>query len=355
MKSKNKTRDRILTLSAIVLLIFLLAFSRTIFGAYVERILILCAIYAIAALSMSIVNGFTGMFSLGLPGFMAIGAYVFTILSLPVSTKATVFYVQPIVPWLANVQLPMLLALVLGGVLAALAAFLIGFPVLRLRGDYLAIATLGFSEIIRIMISTMQSVTNGASGISQIPNFVNKWVAFAILAVITIFLLAMMRTSYGRAFKSLREDEVAAQSMGINLFKHKLIIFMVSGFIAGIAGGMLASFVTAVDPNQFRFVMAYNILLMVVLGGQGSISGAIVGAFTVTITQEYMRVLDDPIDFGFFKYPGISGMRMVVYSILLMVILLFWNRGLFGDEEFSWNRLIRGSQKMVRKVTRRVD
>lgn len=348
MTSSSK-RNMILTLVAIVLLIVILAVIEPLCGKYVSRIVKLSAIYAICALSMNMVNGFTGLFSLGQPGFMAIGAYVCAILTLAPADKVSVFYITPMPSFLANIHMPFLVALIMGGLLAAGIAFLVGFPVLRLKGDYLAIATLGFSEIIRVILQNMQSITNGPLGINKIPAHVSIWVAFGVLAFIAAFMLVMMKTTYGRALKAIREDEIAAQAMGINLFKHKMLAFALSGFIAGISGGLLASLVGAIDPTQFKFTLAYTLLLMVVLGGQGSISGSIIGAFIITIAQELLRFMDEPIHIGFIHYPGIEGMRMVVFSAMLMIIILFWSRGIFGSQEFSWNRLIDSFKKIGRK------
>lgn len=351
---KKTSRPRLATIVALAGLVVTLAVCPTLFGPYVTRILALSAIYAICALSMNMVNGFTGLFSLGQPGFMAIGAYTVALLTVTPADKETVFYMTPIAPALANVQTSFAAALLIGAALAAVAAFLVSFPVLRLQGDYLAIATLGFSEIIRIVFQNAQSVSNGALGINKIPTpaidlhiggqrvYIELvlWISFAILALIIVFMLRLMKTSWGRAFKSIREDETAAQAMGINLFKHKMIAFVLSGFIAGLSGGLLAVLVAAVSPDQFKFVLAYNILLMVVLGGQGSISGSVVGAFVITIAQELLRFIDQPFKVGFISYPGVDGMRMVVFSGLLMYIILFWSRGIFGSEEFSWHNML---------------
>lgn len=335
------TRNRILTLLSLIFFCAFLANVQRFFGSYITRVVKLCAVYAICALSLNLVNGCTGLFSLGQAGFMAIGAYVTTVLFIPTSVKLRVFYLSPMPSWLANLQVPYLPAVLVGGLFAAVAAFLIGLPVLRLKGDYLAIATLGFSEIIRVAILNTPSFTNAAIGITRIPGNATVWLTYGIFAVVTIFLLILMKTSYGRAFKAIREDEVAAEAMGINLFKHKMISFVLSGFIAGISGSLIASVVGTIDPTQFRFTLTYNILMMVVIGGLGSISGSILGVFIVTIGLELLRFVDEPINFGLFRYPGISGMRMVIFSLILMVILLFWNQGIFGTGEFSWNALIR--------------
>lgn len=341
MKTINK-RNLILNIIVIAALIGFIIWAEesSSFGAYNQRIFKTCCIYAICALSMNMVNGYTGLFSLGQPGFMAIGAYVTAFLTVSASDKMSIYKIVPISEGMANLQAPFFVALILGGVIAGFFAFLIGFPVLRLKGDYLAIATLGFSEIIRIFITNAQGITNGPTGINRIPNtYMNLYVVCGILAVIIIFILAMMKTSYGRALLAIREDEVAAQAMGINLFRHKMLAFVLSGFFAGIGGGLLAALVGAIGPDQFKFTVAYDILLMVVLGGQGSVSGSVAGAFIVRIALEKLRFLDEPINFGFFQYKGIGGMRMVVFSILLMLVIILWRKGIFGNKEFSWDRI----------------
>lgn len=335
---KEKRLSVLLTCIALIAVTFALHAISTgrLMGSYEMRILNMCAIYSILALSMNLVNGFTGLFSLGQAGFMAIGAYTTSLLILPAETKAMVFNLKPIVPWLATVQIPFLFALIAGGLMAAAAAFLIGFPVLRLKGDYLAIATLGFSEIIRVIFTNITTVTNGATGLKGIPPTANIWWTFGVLALVVVFMIRLMKSSHGRALKAVRDDEVAAESMGVSLFRHKMLSFVLSGFIAGLGGGLIASVVGSINPLQFRFVLAYDILLIVVLGGMGSISGSIVGAFIITIAKEWLRWLDEGFSLGFAKVPPIAGLRMVVFSLLLMFVILFYRKGLFGQKEFSW-------------------
>ena len=350
---KQKQRDIFLTALMILAVLFFTHFavSGSIFDAYQVRILNLCATYAVLGLSMNLVNGFTGLFSLGQAGFMAIGAYVTTILFMSPESKAALFYLVPMEPLLQNIQLPFGIALVAAGFVAALAAFLIGFPCLRLRGDYLAIATLGFSEIIRVVFTNLQSITNGSVGFKTIPPVVNLWWSFGVLAVVVVFMLRLMRTSYGRALKAVRDDEVAAESMGVSLFRHKMLSFIISGFIAGLGGGLLASIVGSINPLQFRFVLAYDILLIVVLGGMGSISGTVVAAFIITIAKEWLRFLDSGFSLGFVKIPAISGLRMVVFSALLMLVILFYRQGLFGSKEFSWRALFGFPEKIWQRLS----
>lgn len=353
--SPKRRRDALFTCAALA--VFLLfthfAVSGSLLDAYQLRILNLCATYAVLGLSMNLVNGFTGLFSLGQAGFMAIGAYVTTILFLTPESKAALFYLTPMEPFLQSLHLPFGVALVISGLIAALAAFLIGFPCLRLKGDYLAIATLGFSEIIRVLLVNLQTITNGSVGFKAIPPVVNLWWSFGVMALVIVFMLRLMRTSYGRAFKAIRDDEVAAESMGVSLFKHKMLSFVISGFIAGLGGGLMASIVGSINPMQFRFILSYDILLIVVLGGMGSVSGTVVAAFLITAAKEWLRFLDNGFSLGLFTVPVISGLRMVVFSLLLMGVILFYRQGLSGGKEFSWQALIGFPAKVARLLTGR--
>ncbi|NLI92326.1 MAG: branched-chain amino acid ABC transporter permease [Peptococcaceae bacterium] len=341
-----KKQDKILTIILIAGLFVFILSADLFFDSYIKRVLNLCAIYTILALSMNLINGFTGLFSLGHAGFMAIGAYVVGIFTVPVEMRSMVFYLKPMHPLIANIELPFFAALILGGLLAALVAFLIGAPVLRLRDDYLAIATLGFSEIIRIIITNAQSITNGSLGIKNIPPTANIWWIFGTAFVTIVFIILLISSSYGRAFKAIREDEIAAEAMGINLFNHKVLSFIIGAFFAGIGGGLYGALLGTVDPKNFLFVLTYNFLLIIVLGGMGSVSGTIISAFIVTAGQEWLRFLDEPLSIGSFDIPLFRpGFRMVVFSILLMLIVLFYRNGLMGTKELNWDMLKRIGSK----------
>lgn len=335
-----KKRDIYLTIISILILLAFLFYADRNFDAYKLRILNLCAIYTILGLSMNLINGFTGLFSLGHAGFMAVGAYTTALLTMSAATKNQNFFLAPIIEPLANVVWPFFPALLLGGLLTAFVAYLIGAPALRLKGDYLAIATLGFAEIIRIIIINSQRITNGALGLKGIPATTNLWWSFGTAIFTIIILILLINSSYGRAFKAIREDEIAAESMGISLFKHKVLSFTIGAFFAGIGGGLLGNLLGTVDPALFKFTLTFNILLIIVLGGIGSITGTVISAFIVTIAGEVLRFLDQSMDLGFVVIPGVAGMRMVVFSILLMLVVLFYRHGLMGTNEFNWDKLI---------------
>jgi branched-chain amino acid transport system permease protein len=239
------------------------------------------------------------------------------------------------------VTIPFVPALVAAGVVAALLAVVIGAPVLRLKDDYLAIATLGFAEIIRVVLTNTQTITNGALGLKGLPRFASTWVVWSCAALAVAFMVLLTRSGYGRALKAVRDDEIAAGAMGVDVFRVKLVSFATSSFMAGVGGALLGHVLTTIDPKMFTFMLTFNILLVVVLGGIGSISGSVVAAIAVTILMELLRFLDGPLDLGVFALEARPGLRMVVFSILLMVVVLFRQRGLMGNRELSWAMLSR--------------
>jgi branched-chain amino acid transport system permease protein len=293
----------------------------------------------VLALSLNLVNGFTGLFSLGHAGFMAVGAYTSALLTMTPEQKEMNFFLEPMAPWLAGLSLPFVPALLAAGLVAALLGFLVGAPVLRLKDDYLAIATLGFAEIIRVVLTNTQSITNGALGLKGLPAFAGTWVVWSCAALAVAFMVLLTRSSYGRALKAVRDDEIAAAAMGIDVFRTKVVSFTVSSFMAGVGGALLGHVLTTIDPKMFTFMLTFNILLVVVLGGIGSITGSVISALGVTILMEALRFLDGPLDFLVFETEGRPGLRMVVFSLLLMAVVLFRQRGLMGSRELSWGML----------------
>lgn len=338
--AEKKTRNRILTTVSLLLLLAFIYFAENYLDLYIVRILNVSAIYAILGMSMNLINGFTGLFSLGHAGFMAVGAYTTALLTMPTAVKEQIFYLAPLIKPLDQMNLAFPLALLVGGILAAFVGGLIAAPTLRLKGDYLAIATLGLAEIIRVIFTNTQTITNGALGLKGIPAMTNLWWSFGTAAFTLVILLSLINSSYGRALKAIREDEVAAQSMGIHLSKHKTLAFVIGAFFAGIGGGLLGNLLGTIDPKMFGFIFTFNILLIIVLGGMGSFTGSIISAFIVTIANEYLRILDESINLGFVVISGKVGMRAVVFSASLMFVVLFYRHGLMGAKEFSWDRLL---------------
>ena len=332
------------------------------------------AVYSLVAVSMNLLNGFTGLFSLGQAGFMLLGAYTYAILTVPMDVKDQVYYLfggsavkfslQDLiggvigtegVPGAISLVLGVLIAIILAGCVAAIFAFLIGLPVLRLKSDYLAIATLGFAEIIRAVFQWQKlgPVTNGANMIKSFPTFssfnitnaegdivlrLSTFVPFFVAAVCIALIVLLINSSYGRAFKSIRDDEIAAEAMGIGLFKHKMTSFVISSFFAGVGGALFAMYAANAQAKVYTSTMTYEILLIVVIGGIGSISGSCLATFLyVACSEWWLRFLDYETYIGSFKLPLLrNGFRMVVFSVVIMVIVLFFSRGIMGDKELSF-------------------
>ncbi len=294
--------------------------------------------FSLAAVSMNLLNGFTGLFSLGQAGFMLLGAYSYAIFTIPVEARPSVFrnYGESLIQF----QLPLPVALIIAGLVAAFFAFLVGLPVLRLKSDYLAIATLGFAEIIRglVQLQYFGPITNGPDPINAFTAPKNILVYAGIAGVCILIIVLIINSTYGRAFKAIRDDEIAAEAMGINLARHKQISFVVSSFFCGIAGAMLAMCNTSVSSVSFTSSMTYQILLVVVIGGIGSISGSIIAAFIYYASSEWwLKFLDiETFTQAGTKVPLLGpGFRMVVFSVLIMIVVLFFRKGIMGTKEIS--------------------
>jgi branched-chain amino acid transport system permease protein len=310
---------------------------------YYAEILALTGIAVILAVSLNLITGFTGQFSIGHAGFMAIGAYA--------SVFMTVYFSQGLETSLTSLvgatvaqSIVFLLVIIFGALVAALAGLVVGIPSLRLRGDYLAIVTLGFAEIIRIIILNIDRV-GGATGfrgavapwegraiIPQYANFI--WIGgFAIITIVVVYNI--VNSDVGRALISIREDELAAEAMGVNTTRYKVISFVISSAFAGVAGALFGHFRQFLHTNDFQFIKSIEIIIMIVLGGMGSITGAVLGAIVITILPELLR-----------KLPGdLYGYRLVIYSALLILIMLTRPQGVMGAKEFGLSWLKRAQRR----------
>ena len=316
------------------------------------------AVYALIAVSMNLLNGFTGLFSLGQAGFMLVGAYTYAIFTIPLAKRVAVY--QYYAGGCVGIELNFVIALILAGVVAALFAALIGFPVLRLKSDYLAIATLGFAEIIRAIVQwdSLGPVTNVSNLLKTYPTFnsimpkdMSVLFPFIVAGVCIALILLLINSTYGRAFKAIRDDEIAAEAMGVNLFHHKQMAFVISSFFAGVGGALLAMYQGSLQANAFKSSMTYEILLIVVIGGMGSVSGSVIASFLfIACSEWWLRFLDNTTFIGDFQIPLLgSGFRMVVFSVVIMVVVLFFRRGLMGDRElWELRRAPRRANKEVK-------
>ncbi|MBI3962475.1 MAG: branched-chain amino acid ABC transporter permease [Deinococcus sp.] len=339
----------LLTLLAVVALALLLRYIEQETGQFIVRLVALAGIWIVASASLNLVNGTLGILSLGHSGFMLLGGYVVTILMTPHVAKLRVIQAPIglglVSPWVLDVNLNWLttnqhlqfiICLALGGVVAAAVGFLVGAPAFRLRGDYLAIVTFAFGEIIRIVLEALSRISNGPLGYSGIPTLAKGlWWTWGT-AGITIFVIAQLcKSSFGRALKAIREDETAAESMGINLFRHKILALVISAFFAGVAGGLYASWLAAITPGTYTFSLTFLFLVAIGFGGLGSITGAVLGALVITFLPELLRSLEgQQVIFG--QTVQIFGLRQVILSLILVLTMIFYRRGLMGYSEFHW-------------------
>ena len=276
-------------------------FSVGIWDSYIEINIITIGINIILALGLNLITGFTGQFSLGHAAFMCIGAYTSAVIT-------------------AKFGLPFAVGIILSGITAALAGVLIGIPTLRLKGDYLAIATLGFNEIIRIVALNTDYI-GGAIGFNDIPQYTN-WTWTYTMTVMAVILIKNFIDSYhGRACISIKEDEIAAESMGINTTYYKVLAFATGAFFAGIAGALYANYFYFIKPDSFGFMKSVDILVIVVFGGMGSITGSIVGAIALSVITIFLQ--------------GVPELRMVIYAVVLFLIMVYRPQGIMGDKEFK--------------------
>lgn len=317
MKTKKWIPNVIILVLVLALYVVLsVLISANVINPYYSGILTMVCINVILAVSLNLATGFLGQLVLGHAGFMSVGAYA-----------ASLFTMYSGLPQIISFPI----ALLVGGLVAVVFGVIIGVPALRLKGDYLAILTLGFGEIIRVLILAVP-FTGGAAGLSGIPLLTTFTYVF-ILAILTVgIIFAFIHSRHGRAVIAIREDEIAAEAAGINTTYYKLLAFVMAAFFAGVAGGLYAHHIGVLDPGKFNFNYSVEILIMVVLGGMGSITGSVIAAVVLTLLPEALR--------GFSEY------RMLIYSIILICVMLFKPSGLLGQYEFSIARIFK---KLARK------
>lgn len=313
MAIAKPARSQLALLAALALIALVSAFADG-YNPYFLDIALSCGINIILAVSLNLINGFTGQFSLGHAGFMAIGAY--TAAMLTTAGGPALLPMAGGIPGLLFV-----FALLAGGLCAALAGLIVGVPSLRLKGDYLAIVTLGFGEIIRVVLQNIDAV-GGPRGLIGIPGYTNLFWAFGFAAVAVYVVWALVNSTYGRGFIAVADDEIAAEAMGINTTRYKITAFLVGAFFAGIAGGVYAHFKQYIAPQGFGFDRSIEIVVMVILGGMGNTAGVILAAILLTVLGESLR------QFGDF--------RMILYSLAIIVLMIVRPQGLFDARLFGW-------------------
>lgn len=335
-------KNFIIYLSLAIAFIF---FSPFIFDDYGMRILNNICIFVVLAASYNLINGVTGQFSLEPNGFVAIGAYVTALCLLSEDMKWELFQLEDPAPWVLAMNTSLVPALLLSGITAAVVAVCLAAPVFRVRGDYLAIVTLGFGFIIKVIAINNPEITNGSIGLNEIPSVINIYWTGGIAIATVIFMLNVVYSKYGRAMKAVRDDEDAASAIGINTFKIKTLAFGTSAFFEGVGGGLLAILLTTISPDLFTFFLTFQLLIIIVLGGLGSMTGAIIGTIIVIGGSEWLRFLDGPLNIFGYETDAHPGLRMVVFSIILILVMLFAREGLMGKRELSDIFKLKGKKK----------
>lgn len=303
---------------------------------YHVRLLNNMAIYITLAVGYNLINGVCGQLHLGPNAFITLGAYTAALLTLSPLEKSRIFIFTPLYWPLSDITLPFPLALLAGGLVAAAFGFLTGFPVFRVRGDYLAIITLGFGEVVRVLANNLQGLTNGPLGLKGLHPYTNLWWSWGIAAAAVALVVSLVNSSYGRAMQAIREDETVARAMGIDSFRLLMLAYVLSSFLFGVGGGLLAHLITTISPTLFTFFLTFNLLIIIVAGGLGSTTGAVIAAIIFTVAGEWLRAAEEPMALWGWHLPGIPGLRMVIFSFLLLLVILFFRRGLLGRREFSW-------------------
>lgn len=328
-----------------------IALSPNLFEDYGISILNQIAIFIILAVSYNLINGVTGQFSLEPNGFVAIGAYAAALVLLSTEAKNDQFFLEgPSAFILAFHTDYFILALLVAGLASCLLSLILSFAVFRVRGDYLAIVTLGFGIIIKLLAINFPSVTNGSRGLVDIPQFSNIYWTGGVAVIAVVLVLNIVYSKYGRAMKAIRDDEDAANAMGINTFWIKTLAFSTSAFLEGVGGGLLACLLTTVSPGQFDFLLTFQLLIIIVLGGLGSTTGAIIGAILVIGGSEWLRFLDESMNIFGYEIEAMPGFRMVVFSLILILVMLFARKGIMGDKEL--NDVFKNVLKLFKKDQR---
>ena len=305
--------------------------------SYVTGIVITIGIYVVLCASLNLINGFSGMFSMGHAAFMAIGAYISAFLTLGSNVKENMCPGLP--NWLIHTQIPFGFALIVGGLAAMLVSVLVAFPVVRTKGHYLSVVTLALIVVVRAVIDNQDEWTNGSRGLNGIPVKSNIFSVYIVVLITLFVLYRVIRSDYGRGLIAMRDDPVAAQTLGINLRKKKISCFAISAFFAGVGGGLWAHYLTAISGANFYFTKCFDIVEISIIGGMFSLSGSILGAAFFTIVPEFLSPLENGLKVAGIQFPTMFGLSNIIMAVLLIVLIIFRRQGLMGNSEIildSW-------------------
>lgn len=329
MKLRESNLFRFIVFILLPLIVIIICGMNT--NNYYAGLVNLFGINIILVASLNLVNGFSGMFSMGHAAFMAIGAYVSAFLTLSYEQKS--FSMPGLPEWLSDLTAPFPVALFVAGLFAAGAALIVGFPVLRFKGHYLSVATIGLIVIVRAVLDNEDEITNGARGVTGLPNYASTYIIFAIALICLFILYRLLGSAYGRGLIAMRDDYVAAQTLGINLMLKKMSAFCISAFMAGVAGGLWGHMQSVISGKFFYIDTSFKIVETSIIGGMFSLSGAIVGSFLMTFIPELLAPLETGITIFSVQLPELYGASNLILAALLIAIIIFRRQGIMGYSE----------------------
>lgn len=329
---------QLLMVAACIVLLGILSFAAPMFlNDYIVRVMIVICINAILVLSMGLTNGFTGVFSLGQVGFVAVGAYVSGVLSLPAAAKAS--YLPNLPSWIAAINLGFFSSTIVAGLICVLLAFLVGRPLMRLSGHFVSVATLGFLIIVNNVLINADDYTRGARTFTGVPLQTTLPWAVGWLVVTLIVLARIVGSPKGRAWRAVREDTIAAQAIGIDVLPARLSAFVIGAFFAGVGGSLFGHYIGSFSPASFFFAYTFTLISMLVIGGMESLTGAVLGVVLVSLLSEVLRNLERGFDLGFVTFPPLYGASQIALGIIFILIMIFRPSGIVGDRELSFGRI----------------
>ncbi len=323
-------------LGAFIVIGFIAFDPPLLFNDYIVRIILLMALNSILVLSLSLSNGFTGVFSLGHVGFIGLGAYVSGILSLTFSQKIALLPHLP--PFLMHLTLGFLPTTVLAGLVAAALAVIVGYPLMRLSGYFVSVATMGFLIIVNVILINASDFTRGAHTFTGVPlDSTLPWVVGWLVLAIAV-LARLVYSPFGKSMKAIRDDTIAASAIGIHVLRVRLIAFSVGAFFAGVGGSLYAHYIGSFSPAAFYFSLTFNLIAMLVLGGMSSISGAVIGVIVVSLLSEFLRSVERGFTVGAWTVPPLYGASQIALGLILILIMIFRPQGIMGHREIGWRR-----------------
>lgn len=333
----SQARSLLVVIAVLVLLGAFSVGAPALMNDYLVRVVTVMCVNALLVISMGLANGFTGVFSLGHVGFVAVGAYVSGVLSLTDANKAS--YLPDLPAWIAAIHLGFLPSTIVAGLVCVVLAFLVGGPLMRLSGHFVSVATLGFLIIVNVVLVNSDTYTRGARTFTGVPLETTLPWAMAWLVVGLIVLARIVYSPKGRAWRAVREDTIAAQAIGIDVLPTRLSAFVIGSFFAGVGGSLYGHYLGSFSPHSFYFAYTFSLISMLVIGGMQSLTGAVVGVIVVSLLSEVLRNLERGFDLGFVTVPPVYGGSQIVLGVIFILIMIFRPSGVMGDIELSLGRI----------------